>query len=120
MNSVTIWLYISSGLVIGLLSAFAVHNRRVGWKKSRTTLTEALDDFYADLGLSVGPAEQEDIKRMVVSRRVEAKVDPTDFSDQLLRLTTALGEASRAKPTSGSTGDAAKTPERALVPVQTR
>lgn len=90
MNSLTICLYVASGLVIGLLTAFAAHNRKVGWKKSRTSLAEALDDLYADLGLSVEPVEEERRHLVTAQRRVEL-VDPNDFSDQLIRLKLALG-----------------------------
>jgi hypothetical protein len=103
MNSLTICLYVTAGLVVGLLAAFAVHNRKVGWKKSRTTLAEALDDLYADLGLSdelmAGPGrvEQHPARRhhWVTSRHEEILVDPNDFSDQLIRLKMALGESAR-------------------------
>jgi hypothetical protein len=92
MNSLTIWLYVASGLVIGLLIAFAAHNRKVGWKRSRATLAEALDDLYADLGLSVKLVETER-HHVVTTRREDVSVDPTDFSDQLIRLKRALGSS---------------------------
>jgi hypothetical protein len=117
MNSLTIWLYVSSGVVIGLLSAFAIHNRRVGWKKSRTTLAEAMDDLYADLGLSVEPAQEAERNYIVMPRRVETGGDPSDFSDQLVRLTKALGESTSVKPVSAGE---AKTLERELAPAQVR
>jgi hypothetical protein len=91
MNALTVWLYISSGVVIGLLVAFAKHNRKVGWKKSRTTLSEALDDFYADLGFSVRAPEPE--RSYIVTSRPAEPVDQGDFSDQLIRLKNALGDA---------------------------
>jgi hypothetical protein len=79
------------------LTAFAVHNRKSGWKKSRVTLAEALNDLYADLGLSVEPAAAEpheaERHHLVTSRREEVLVDPNDFSDQLIRLQLALGES---------------------------
>ena len=117
MNSLTIWLYVSSGVVVGLLSAFAIHNRRVGWKKSRTTLAEAMDDLYLDLGLSVEPPQETERNYTITPRRVEAGGDPSDFSDQLLRLTKALGESTSVKPI--STGEA-KTLERELAPAQVK
>jgi hypothetical protein len=114
MNSLTIWLYVSSAVVIALLSAFAIHNRRVGWKRSRTTLAEALDDLYADLGLGVKPAEKVEGSHMVTHRHIEAAVDPGDFSDQLIRLTQALGETTSLTP------NEALPRERKLVPAQVR
>jgi hypothetical protein len=103
MNSLTICLYVTAGLVIGLLAAFAVHNRKVGWKRPRATLAEALDDLYADLGLSdeplAGPVLVEphpaERRHWVTSRPEEILVDPNDFSDQLIRLKMALGESAK-------------------------
>lgn len=118
MTSLTIWLYASSGAVIGLLSVFAIHNQRVGWKKSRTTLAEALNDFYSDLGLGVEQSHETERAHIITARRVEAHVDPIDFSDQLIRLTEALGGAA-VKPTEATTEETKKS-ERELVPVQVR
>jgi hypothetical protein len=115
MNSLTIWLYVASGVVIGLLSAFAIHNRRSGWKKSRTTLAEALDDLYADLGLSVDLPQEPERSHLMVARREETPVDPSDFSDQLIRLTKALGEAATVKPNEAMAGENARARELAKV-----
>jgi hypothetical protein len=114
MNSLTIWLYASSVVVIGLLAAFAAHNRRVGWKKSRITLAEALDDLYADLGLSVEPQQEVERNHVISAQRVGVAVDPTDFSDQLICLSKALGEAASVTPNEAKTGAAH------MVPVQAR
>jgi hypothetical protein len=119
MNSLTLWLYIASGVVIGLLAAFAAHNRRVGWKKTRTTLAEALDGLYADLGLSVEPGDSEP-GRMTITRRTETAVDPADFSEQLTRLMKALGEAA-ARPNEVKAGEGDTRPRgRLLVQIQGR
>ena len=118
MSSLTIWLYVSSGLVIGLLSAFAIHNRRVGWKKSRTTLAEALDDLYADLGLAIEPSQEIEPSHTIVTKRVESAGDASDFSDQLIRLTKALGEAS-VKPGEAVTAEK-KVRGRDTAPAQVR
>jgi hypothetical protein len=84
MNSLTILLYLLSVAVIALLAVFAAHNHRSGWKKTRTTLTEALDDFYDDLGLNV---------RDTPARTTSVSLDPGSFSLQLANLQSALGEA---------------------------
>jgi hypothetical protein len=113
MSSLTISLYICSGVVIGLLTAFAAHNRKVGWKKSRTTLTEALDDLYSDLGLNPAVAEAEPLHQLI-TRKVATRVDPADFSGQLIRLKSALGEST---PVPASEP---KAQEREMVQVQVR
>jgi hypothetical protein len=114
MTSLTLCFYVAAGAVIGMLTAFAVHNRRVGWRKSRTTLAEALDDLYADLGLSVGPGVEQAHTHLVAARREEVPVDPADFSDQLLRLKIALGDGAAATPRED------RVREREMVPVQPR
>ena len=98
MNLLTLSLYLSAGAVIGLLTALAFHNRRAGWKKSRTTLVEALEDFYSDLGLSVQP----------LTAPQPAPSNPSDFSAQLVNLKSALGDATGVAPGSASELGAAR------------
>jgi len=86
MISLTLGLYACSAVTIGLLIAFAAHNRKAGWKKSRTSLSQALDDLYEDFGLGVSPGVNVDEK---VS---QPAVDPGDFSMQLIKLRDGLGE----------------------------
>ncbi len=118
MTSLTLCLYVAAGAVIGMLTAFGLHNRRVGWKKSRTTLAEALDDLYADLGLSVAKAEVAPT-HFISPRREELPVDAADFSDQLLRLKIALGDVGAVSPREGGLPEN-RVREREMVSVQTR
>jgi hypothetical protein len=87
MSSLTLGLYSCSAVTIGLLVAFAARNRKAGWKKSRTSLDQALDDLYLDMGLGVNPGVHVDEK---VS---QPPVDPGDFSMQLIKLRDGLGES---------------------------
>lgn len=85
-------------------------------------MAEALDDFYADLGLSVEPSvEQTDLghRRLVIAQRDEAPVDPVDFCDQLLRLKGALGDAATVMPREAARGEARER-DHQIVPLQTR
>ena len=116
MSSLTLYLYISSGVVIGLLAAFAAHNRKVGWKKSRTTLAEALDDFYEDLGLGTPVAGMEPQQPFITRKLVQ--VDPADFSSQLIRLKGALGDSTAVTPQESKVPEGVR--EDQLVKVQVR
>jgi hypothetical protein len=69
--------------------AFSAHNHKIGWKKSRPTLIEALNDLYADLGVGNDPVPS--IPPVVVPPAITDQ----DFSLQLLKLRSALGEGSR-------------------------
>ncbi len=83
-------------------------------------LAEALDGLYADLGLGAmtgldgNTVEQ---PQGLPVRRQDAPLDPTDFSEQLKRLRSALGEAAGVKP--GAVEESLPgNRESSLVPVQ--
>jgi hypothetical protein len=89
MSSEMILIYASATALIALMVAFASHNRKTGWKKSRPTLLEALNDLYADLGVgSESPASS------LSAPVVNAGPRDTDFSLQLVKLRGALGNMS--------------------------
>jgi hypothetical protein len=89
MSSELILIYASATALIALMVAFASHNRKTGWKKSRPTLLEALNDLYADLGVgSESPAAS------LPAPVANAGPQDTDFSLQLLKLRGALGSVS--------------------------
>ncbi len=82
MTSQTIYLYSSAVTMIGVLVAFSKNNRKNGWKKSRTTLVEALHELYSDLGLTT------DLSNPPTGPLL---VNSADFTSQLLSLRGALG-----------------------------
>jgi hypothetical protein len=115
MTLLTLYLYICSGLTIGLLTAFSVHNRKSGWKKSRTTLAEALECFYSDFGL--GEVEPEHARsRQYSVRQTASPVDAGDFTLQLINLKNALGDSTKVTPAA----EEAETEEQVAVPVLKR
>ena len=71
MISLTLCLYASSVLTVGLLAAFAIHNQKSGWKKSRMSL-------------------HQDCRDSNVHTRPQ---DVRGFSFQLINLRNALGES---------------------------
>jgi hypothetical protein len=71
MISLTLCLYATSVLTVGLLAAFAVHNQKTGWKKSRTSPNVEWCEPNVDSGSQ----------------------DVRGFSFQLVNLRTALGES---------------------------
>jgi cell division protein FtsW (lipid II flippase) len=71
MISLTLYLYASSVLTVGLLAAFAVHNQKSGWKKSR--ISPYQDRRASSLKTSVQDVE--------------------GFSFQLINLRNALGNS---------------------------
>jgi hypothetical protein len=89
MTSEWIPIYAGATSLIALMVAFSAHNRKIGWKRSRPTLIEALNDLYADLGVGsdATPSAAPVVMRPAVS--------DVDFSLQLLKLRGALGESSR-------------------------
>jgi hypothetical protein len=92
MFSLTLVLYLASAAVIGVVAAFAAHNRKTGWKKSRMTLAEAVDCFYADLGLAAESTPPSPVRLVHVSE-IPAALDPGEFSFQLMNLRSALGDS---------------------------
>jgi hypothetical protein len=86
-----VMIYLSAAGAIGVLAAFAAHNRKTGWKKTRPTFVDALSSFYMDLGL----ATDAHTPSAPVLRQTTTD-EATDFSLQLLRLRTALGSSTTA------------------------
>lgn len=82
-----VFIYASGAALITLMAAFAVHNKKIGWKRARPTLLEALNDLYADLGVGMD-APQGSVPTINHSAPPEA-----DFSLQLLTLRGALGSS---------------------------
>jgi hypothetical protein len=108
MISLTLCLYLCSGLVIGLLVLFSAHNRKTGWKKSRATLSEAIEEFYADLGLAARVNDSSQVRPVGIGEACDA----SEFSLQLVNLRSALGD---------SQGDSLRvSPEHELVPASSR
>ena len=97
MHSLTPVIYLTAGMAIGILGLFAAHNRREGWRKTRTTLADALDDLYADLGLLPEAANAPN-KNVVVPAQPRTVVDPGEFSFQLMNLDQALRESTSSAP----------------------
>lgn len=89
MTSEWIPIYAGATSLIALMVAFSAHNRKIGWKRSRPTLIEALNDLYADLG--VADATQSAAAPVTL----RPAVSDVDFSNQLLKLRGALGEGCR-------------------------
>jgi hypothetical protein len=79
-------LYLSAASVIVVMVAFARHNRKTGWIKPRPTVRDALNGFYADLGLVHDQPAQPLPAPVAFSPAQTA-----DFSLDLLKLRKALG-----------------------------
>jgi len=90
-------IYLSAGMAISILGLFAAHNHRTGWKKTRTNLAEALDDLYADFGLS-SEAPISQMNEVAAPSRSNAPVDARGFSLQLINLDKALRESTSTAP----------------------
>jgi hypothetical protein len=90
MDLLTVYLYGSAGIVVGLLALSAAQNRRSGWRKSRGSFSEALDDVYADLGLSLKVPNRES-NHVIVRAGPGVTADFSAFSNELINLDKALG-----------------------------
>jgi hypothetical protein len=89
MTSEWIPIYAGGTSLIALMVAFSAHNRKIGWKRTRPTLIEALNDLYADLGVG------NDAVPSTPLVAVPPAITDADFSLQLLKLRGALGESGR-------------------------
>ena len=84
MNSQTISLYSSAIAMITVLVGFSKANRKSGWRKSRTTLGEAFQDFYSDMGFN---------SNLNTPAPIQTSANHADFTAQLLSLRGALGSS---------------------------
>jgi hypothetical protein len=82
-------IYASATALAALMVAFSAHNRKIGWKKARPTMLEALNDLYADLGVERSLSS-------LPSALITSAVPDADFSLQLLKLRGALGSSNPA------------------------
>jgi hypothetical protein len=88
MSSELIPIYAGGIALIALMVAFSSHNRKTGWKKTRPTMLEALNDLYADLGVGI-----ESSTSSLPASVAPAAPPDSDFSLQLLKLRGALGNS---------------------------
>jgi hypothetical protein len=88
MNTQLMPLYLSAASAIVAIVAFARHNRKTGWTKPRPTVQDALNGFYADLGLVAEPPAPQ-----IPLPATWSPAQSADFSLQLLKLRKSLGSA---------------------------